>query len=287
MSVHWSRLTDPLRFREQAFLYLLSSEVENTLVIANTLRLCDKPGFYKDTQFWIGRDGAQDIKGVAWCMPPHPLGFSRLSPAAMDSLISALQHQQYATSGCIGPKESVALFIERWLNHHQISDVSLMSQRIWKLDKVILPLAPQGSMRSARPSEFPVLLDWSDAFMVECGIPSTRSEVQKILQASQDRLGRYVWETDRGIVSMADISGFTPSGSRIGWVYTPPLERGQGYAGRLVAELSQAQLDLGYKFCSLYTDLANPISNRIYEKMGYRPVCDASMATFAAGPMRR
>lgn len=57
-------------------------------------------------------------------------------------------------------------------------------------------------------------------------------------------------------------------------VYTPPHYRGKGYATSCVASLSQHLLNSGYKFCSLFTDLANPVSNSIYMKIGYRPVCD-------------
>jgi len=57
-------------------------------------------------------------------------------------------------------------------------------------------------------------------------------------------------------------------------VYTPPEFRGRGYASALVAALSQAMLDAGYHFCTLFTDLANPTSNHIYQAIGYQPVCD-------------
>ena len=40
-----------------------------------------------------------------------------------------------------------------------------------------------------------------------------------------------------------------------------------------MAALSQLLLDRGYGFCFLYTDLANPTS-RIYQQIGYEPVCD-------------
>jgi len=33
-------------------------------------------------------------------------------------------------------------------------------------------------------------------------------------------------------------------------------------------------LDNGKEFCSLYTDLSNPVSNSIYQKIGYHPVED-------------
>jgi len=33
-------------------------------------------------------------------------------------------------------------------------------------------------------------------------------------------------------------------------------------------------LDEGQRFCFLFTDLANPVSNAIYPKIGYRAVAD-------------
>jgi len=54
----------------------------------------------------------------------------------------------------------------------------------------------------------------------------------------------------------------------------------QGYASALVARLSQHLLDLGYQFINLFTDLQNPTSNAIYQKIGYRPVCDFRMYKF-------
>ena len=61
--------------------------------------------------------------------------------------------------------------------------------------------------------------------------------------------------------------------ARIGPVYTPKEHRGHGYASRAVAEVSQLLLDRGVR-CCLFTDQANPTSNRIYESIGYRPVVD-------------
>ena len=53
-----------------------------------------------------------------------------------------------------------------------------------------------------------------------------------------------------------------------------PEFRGRGYASNCVAALTQKMLDQGRKFCFLYTDLSNPTSNKIYQQIGYRPVCD-------------
>ena len=39
--------------------------------------------------------------------------------------------------------------------------------------------------------------------------------------------------------------------------------------------MSQAQLDAGRRFVTLFTDLANPTSNKIYTDIGYEPVCNS------------
>jgi len=41
-----------------------------------------------------------------------------------------------------------------------------------------------------------------------------------------------------------------------------------------VASLSRHLLDSGFSFCPLFADLANPTSNHLYKKIGYRPICD-------------
>jgi uncharacterized protein len=76
--------------------------------------------------------------------------------------------------------------------------------------------------------------------------------------------------------------GETPNGIRIGPVYTPPEERGHGYASNLTAWVSQTLLDEGRRFCFLYADLGNPTSNKIYQAIGYEPVTDALMVAFTA-----
>lgn len=76
------------------------------------------------------------------------------------------------------------------------------------------------------------------------------------------------------VVSMAMISRETPNCAHISNVYTPPDERGKGYATRLVAAMSQyAKEKKGKRFCTLNTDLTNPTSNHIYTNIGYRPLC--------------
>ena len=79
---------------------------------------------------------------------------------------------------------------------------------------------------------------------------------------------------------MAATARPTRRGVGVNLVYTPPPLRGKGYASSCVAALSQLQLDSGYQFCVLYTDLANPTSNSIYHKIGYVALCDSDEYVF-------
>jgi predicted GNAT family acetyltransferase len=77
-------------------------------------------------------------------------------------------------------------------------------------------------------------------------------------------------------VSWCGVSGPTPNGGSD----SAPGSRNRGYASSLVAAASQAQLDAGRRFCFLFTDLANPTSNHIYQEIGYEPVRDVNIVRF-------
>lgn len=146
-----------------------------------------------------------------------------------------------------------------------------------------MPPAPvEGRLRPYAPGDRALALDWLEAFVAEA-LPA--GLVQEGVEDVLDRRladpggGFAVWETDRP-VSLAGFGGATPNGVRVGPVYTPPELRGQGYASALVAGLTQQLLAGGRRFCFLYTALANPTSNSIYRRVGYRPVADVSQWAF-------
>jgi predicted GNAT family acetyltransferase len=118
------------------------------------------------------------------------------------------------------------------------------------------------------------------------GKPGRDSAEQNVdRRITSPRAGILLWEDGGAPVSAAGWGGATPNGIRIAPVYTPPELRGRGYATALTAELSQRLLDGrlfegGRRFCFLYTDLANPTSNAIYERIGYRRVAESAEIAF-------
>jgi predicted GNAT family acetyltransferase len=75
-------------------------------------------------------------------------------------------------------------------------------------------------------------------------------------------------------VSMARAVRPLLGGWTIGTVFTPTGLRGRGYAGAAVHALSAALLRRGAGYIVLYTDLANPVSNHLYQRIGFQPGSD-------------
>jgi predicted GNAT family acetyltransferase len=134
-----------------------------------------------------------------------------------------------------------------------------------------------------------LVLQWWIAFAEEVlheGGPG-RENAEAMVEQRLAAPGRgfLLWEDGGDVVSLAGWGGATPNGIRIGPVYTPPDLRGHGYATALTAELSQRLLDGdlfdgGRRFCFLYTDLANPTSNGIYERIGYVRAAESAEIVF-------
>ena len=137
-------------------------------------------------------------------------------------------------------------------------------------------------MRRSRPDDQALIRAWAEAFTVEAMPDSPPRDYDVMARgwiAGTSRTA-YLWEDGGRPVSLAGIGGLTPHGIRVGPVYTPPELRGRGYASNVVAGVSQMQLDAGRTFVFLFTDLANPTANNIYQAIGYEPVNDVDEYDF-------
>jgi hypothetical protein len=146
------------------------------------------------------------------------------------------------------------------------------------------PRPVAGRSRIAAFEDRDLLLAWVEAFKQEALGAADPADVVADVDRWIARRGKavHLWE-DGEIVSLCGVGGPTPNGIRIGPVYTPPGLRGRGYASALVAAVSQAELDAGRTFVFLFTDLANPTSNHIYQEIGYEPVRDFDDWRFERG----
>ena len=152
------------------------------------------------------------------------------------------------------------------------------SERLYRLDRVEdVPL--RGTLRPAEARDMHYLPYWMKAFADECFHVNTLLDAETA-RWCVERGTLYILEDDGLPVSMAGSSRQMPHGRAVGPVYTPPYLRRRGCATAAVALLSNIILEGGNDYCALFADLHNPISNSIYQKIGYRPVADFAEIRF-------
>ena len=275
-----SRVQDPAAFLEAAAPLLLADEARHNLILGLAGTLRDDPSVYTDYDLWLIADRDAPV-GAALRTPPYNLVLARPSaPRALDVLADAIEAD---LPGAVGALPEVETFAAAWAKKRGAKPRRRMSQGVFALERVVPVSGVPGTMRHAGEADKPLLLDWLRAFGAEA-LPADESDDERLIRIIDHRLasteaGLVLWEHD-GPASMAGFGGRTPNGIRVGPVYTPPDLRGRGYASALVAELSTRLLASGHRFCFLYTDLANPTSNRIYERIGYERVCDSAEIVF-------
>jgi predicted GNAT family acetyltransferase len=191
--------------------------------------------------------------------------------AAIEASVSFLLREGVTPPGVIGPRGVASSFASTWSQCTSAALTVQMEQMIYRLDRVNdIPLSP-GELICATGEHTDLVAGWMVSFSEvtheRLDRPEALNRAQEMIAASRV----YLW-FDGMPVSMAWRARPSRHGIVVTGVYTPPQLRTRGYATACVASLSQLLLDEGFQFCALYADLANPISNHIYQKMGYRPI---------------
>ncbi len=175
--------------------------------------------------------------------------------------------------GALGNDEAALWFVDR-AKALGAEFKEPMPQRIHKISEAPEYPGAEGRARPLTVEDADLFADWFPKFCAEAApednVPS-REEMDKTAAS-----GRYlIWEAGGQPVSMAGIVRRTRTGAAIAGVYTPPELRGRGYAGSVTAAVVEKVYAEGRRTACLYTDLRNPASNRCYEKIGFRPVCES------------
>jgi predicted GNAT family acetyltransferase len=269
-------LADPVAFRERAEPLLLHDEPRHNLMFGILSTLIDQPGVYERFRLWLVEDDTGTARAAALQTPPFNLLLSRATDQDCAALAAGIHEEGLTLPGITASPPEVDAFVRAWTELTGARAPLFLDQGVYALTSVIPVAGVPGRMREATREDRGFLIEWVHAFVDEALPTGSPMGAAAMVDHRLDGQGSgfAVWETDRP-VSLTGYWGATPSGIRIGPVYTPPDHRRNGYASALVAGLSQSLLDEGRRFCFLFTDMANPTSNRIYRNVGYEWVCES------------
>ncbi len=225
--------------------------------------------------FAVGSEPATgEVIAAALRTPPWPMlaaGFEH--PTHASDLIDRWLTEDPELSEFGAEPATAKALVKAWQASTGGTTECIFREALHSLTRVSDPPGPAtGRLRQATDEDRQLLVQWEVAFGVETGLGQTEQAtaiVDRRLGARQ----QFIWDDGRPTSTLghtAQIAGTV----RIGSVYTPPELRNRGYASAAVAALSRLLLVCGAERCMLFTDVANPTSNRIYASIGYVKFAD-------------
>ncbi|MFD9046526.1 GNAT family N-acetyltransferase [Streptomyces zaomyceticus] len=264
----WHFTEDVAAFRAATASLLAAEPARNTAVLT-LMDAADRLGW------WTEPDG--EVTGVLAVSPPGMPAFGAITVEAAHALVSEVVGGAAAepaeVRGETGPVEA---FAEALATATGRSWNPTVRMRLFRLGTLTPPdPAPLGRARVADAADIPWVAAWAREFARDIG---EDADAKDFTEPVAERVGEgrlLLWEGPDGRpVSMASVSRTIEGQARVHLVYTPPAERGRGYAAGVTEAVSRAALDGGAGQVLLFTDLCNPTSNALYQRLGYRPVTD-------------
>ena len=270
-----------------AYPFLLAREAENNLLLSILSSLKEKIHSYeKDMPLLFILTDHDDVKLIALRTPPHDIIISYIDDLNyIEVLVEELFKLNEKLPGVLSFKEAADKFAELWCEQNSLKPNLLRKERIYKLEEVSKDTIGIKKFSVASKTHQTIVLKWAREMLKEALVDATEEDIEQTInqlkkEFDENKSKMFLLFDNNEPVSMVRKAGKTPNGNFVNLVYTPPSLRRKGYATECVANLSKQLLEEGNKYCFLFTDLSNPTSNSIYQKIGYRPVIDENHYKF-------
>jgi RimJ/RimL family protein N-acetyltransferase len=277
-------LTEDLEFfltRAGDFLHSRPALHTLPLTVTETLRTRGLDAYGAEAPAFGRLERAGEVRAAFFRSPPHRLNLTPLTPEEADALAAHWVGLDRPLPGVSADHDTATAFGEAWQRHTGATPTLHERQRLYRLGTLTPPQPPpDGRGRVAGEQDREQLMLWHREFAAAIGgVTSTDTGSWADARIASGRVT--FWETPDGTpVSMAGVSPTVAGQIRVAPVYTPAHLRGRGYAGAATIEVSRAALAAGAAHVLLFADLANPTSNGLYQRLGYRPVTDFAMYDF-------
>ena len=274
-------------FYNVAYPFLLKHEAENNLPLAILISLKKSKNYYEEEKpLLFSLINNKELELIALRTPPHDLLISYTDNLEhINALVDELFKRKEKLPGVLSFKEAADTFANLWCEKNSLKCNLFRKERVFKLERVSKVCLGDRHFSVASKAHQTLVLKWMEEMMREALIDVTDEVIDQSKKTfakefEENRSSFYLLFDDSEPISMVRKAGKTPNGNFVNYVYTPLSLRRKGYATECVAKLSKKLLEEGNKYCFLFTDLSNPTSNSIYQKIGYRPVIDENHYKF-------
>ncbi|MGW7679472.1 GNAT family N-acetyltransferase [Kribbella sp. NPDC054772] len=261
--------SDPRKFEETVFPFLHKDPVLHTIIMSNVHERANGIARPESEPSYFVSVHDPDVVGVAMRTPGRGVYLGALPADLAEPIADAYADVLGELPAVAGDRPAALRFARRWCELRGGQATETRGTRLHKLIELTPLLADAGGPRPMRADEVDIVAAWGkDGFAEELS-----SGFREWAERQLERETMWIWEAGGKPVSMAGYHTALFGVCRVGPVYTPPEHRRHGYAGALTSHVSALILADSNQAC-LYTDLANPTSNKIYHQAGYRPVAD-------------
>jgi uncharacterized protein len=281
MSIEVFRDKTVHNFLEHAGPLLYKNEPENSLMLGTCENLTITPPKTEPVLLRLLENGVTVSAAIQ--TPPLNLILTSANRLQVETLAHYLTENNLSVPGVAGPAAVAEAFAEYWSQLNVKTHHLGMSQKLYKLEKVNFPPAVNGEFEVVSQHKLNMVTAWLMAFAKESLPESERRDENAWREYAQRMINNkhaHFWTVNKNPVAVACASRPTANGMSVSFVYTAPEFRKNGYASALVAQLSQKILNMGMKFCVLYTDVTNPSSNKIYQTLGYSEISESRQYCF-------
>lgn len=247
---------------------LTADPVRNTVALTSLDRIRRLPAEHSPTLITFHENG--EVIGSLVRTPPWPFQAADLPASAVELAVRIAGEVDPDAPGVTGPRQRSEAFAAATGKDFTES----LATRLYRLDNLVPPTVA-GSGRMATEDDVELLGAWREAFLREA-VPEAPTQPETEVMRGSLRLGNghALWMIDSTPVAWAVASLPQAGMTRVGPVYTPPEHRKHGYGAAVSAMVSQWALDQGATDVLLFADLTNPVSNSIYQRIGYQPLDD-------------
>lgn len=259
--------------------FMLKNESSNNLILGLANRMQMLPDFGDEKLFLAILKNGQIVAQALRSHLDKPLALTEMGEGEVKALVDYLISRKIEVHAVVGASVSSEMFLRLWKNPGCLH----MHQGIYELTKVIMPKVNGLKLHRANKEDLSICQSFLEGFVGECfpGEKEVVARASEIAKRNVEGKNLYILQNEKGeSLSIAAKVRESKNAGTVSLVYTPKELRGRGYGSLVTALVSKEIMNNGKQKCNLFTDMSNPTSNSIYQKIGYKKIGESKHFTF-------